>query len=258
MTRRAGIVRYVDAGPLTEASDDLAVEEPLEIRIAGEPVSVTMRTPGHDTELVAGLLLSERMIAAGERPIIRHVDANTVDVAASVRADTVLRSTISSSSCGLCGKTSIAALQQHFPPLDDETRVPRSAFGAMLDALTASQTTFAKTGGLHAAALFPAGESMMVAREDVGRHNAVDKVVGYAVLRGLLPLSGHTLLVSGRVSFEIVQKAIAARIPLVAAVSAPTSLAVQLADDSEQTLVGFLRDGRFNVYTHPERIDFAR
>jgi FdhD protein len=253
VTRRSAVVRWNGNGP-SEVADELAIEEPLEIRIGDQPVSVTMRTPGHDVELVVGMLLSERMIAATDRPLVRHQEANVVNVALSVRTDTIMRSSVTSTSCGLCGKMSIAAVHQHFPPVEDDVRISRTLFPAMLDALTASQQTFARTGGLHAAAVFNRNGELLVAREDVGRHNAVDKAIGYALLRGLVPLRGCTLLVSGRASFEIVQKALGAGIPVIAAVSAPSSLAVELADESEQTLVGFVRGDRCNVYTHTDRI----
>lgn len=253
MTKRSGVICWNGNGA-TVVTDHLAIEEPLEIRIGGQPVSVTMRTPGHDTELVVGMLLSERLIAAGDRPPVRHEEANVVNVALTARLETVMRSSVVSTSCGLCGKMSIAAVHQHFPPVEDDVRIPRSLFPAMLESLASEQPAFAKTGGLHAAAIFDRNGAMIVAREDVGRHNAVDKAIGHALLRGLAPLRGCTLLVSGRASFEIVQKALGAAIPVIAAVSAPSTLAVELALESDQTLIGFLRGNRCNIYTHPERI----
>jgi FdhD protein len=239
-------------------TDELAAEEPLEIRIAGEPVSVTMRTPGHDVELVAGLLLTEKLIAIGDRPVLRHEHPNVVNVARwrgdEQRLQAVRRTVPVSASCGLCGKSSIEAVHQHFPPIEDDVTLARGMFERMLQALTDSQDGFGRTGGVHAAALFDRHGTMVVAREDIGRHNAVDKVIGHVLLTGALPFTGGTVFVSGRASFEIVQKALGARIPIIAAVSAPSSLAVQLAADSGQTLVGFVRDQRCNVYTHPERI----
>jgi FdhD protein len=203
---------------------------------------------------VTGMLLTERLIGPSDRPPVRHEEPNVVNVAIDVSVESILRSSVVSTSCGLCGKMSISAVHRHFPPVDDAMRIPRARFASMLNALGRAQETFARTGGLHAAGLFDCEGALIVAREDVGRHNAVDKVLGHAVRRGLVPLRGCTLFVSGRSSFEIVQKALAASIPVIGAVSAPSSLAVQLADESEQTLLGFARGDRFNVYTHPERI----
>jgi FdhD protein len=257
-TVRTRVVRWSGQGDPSEVTDEVAAEEPLEIRIAGEPVSVTMRTPGHDVELVAGLLLTEKLIAPGDRPVLRHEHPNVVNVARWQGDEQCLarvrHSVPVSASCGLCGKSSIEAVHQHFPPIDDDVTLARGMFGGMLEALTSSQDGFGRTGGVHAAGLFDRHGTLVVAREDIGRHNAVDKVIGHALLTGALPFTGGTLFVSGRASFEIVQKALGAGIPIIAAVSAPSSLAVQLAADSGQTLVGFVRDDRCNVYTHPERI----
>jgi FdhD protein len=253
VTYRSRIVRWNGDGPV-ESSDEIAAEEPLEIRIGGEPVSVTMRTPGHDSELVAGLLLSESLITFAKPPLLRQEKPNVVNVAINRDPATARHASVVSASCGLCGKASIEAVHQHFPPVDDAVRISRGALLRMVDRLASAQDAFARTGGVHAAALFDANEALLVAREDIGRHNAVDKVIGHALLRGLLPLRGFTLVVSGRASFEIVQKALGARIPVIAAVSAPSSLAVQLADESEQTLAGFVRGDRCNIYTHAERI----
>jgi FdhD protein len=217
-----------------------------------------MRTPGHDFELVAGLLLSEGLLERGAKPLMRQRRPNTVNVALSgLDADRVAgmqRSSIVSTSCGLCGKTTIDAAHQHFPPLEDDVAISRRLLPELMKTLEVAQSAFARTGGLHAAGVFRSDGTLVAAREDVGRHNAVDKAIGNAVLRGLVPLAGHTLLVSGRASFEIVQKALGARIPIVVAVSAPSSLAVELAAASGQTLIGFLRGDRCNVYTHVERI----
>lgn len=254
-TVRAHIVSWRSKAAVTECIDELAAEEPLEIRIGGEAVSVTMRTPGHDFELVTGMLLTERLIEMDRRPLLRQEHANVINVGELGRAPIKMtRTSAIASSCGLCGKTSVDAVHQHFPPVEDPVRIRQGAFPAMLAALGSAQPGFDRTGGLHAAALFNEAGELLVAREDVGRHNAVDKVIGNMLLRGQLPAGGCTLLVSGRASFEIVQKALGARIPIIAAVSAPSSLAVQLADQSGQTLVGFLRADRFNVYTHPERV----
>ena len=256
---RTNVVRWNGA---TEP-DQLAAEEPLEIRIGGEPMSVTMRTPGHDLELVAGMLLTEGLMQPGLRPILRQVHPNTVNVALSAVTDTsklesVRRASVIASSCGLCGKSSIESVHQNFEPVHDDAIVSRDALQAMLRTFETAQPVFARTGGVHAAGVFDNFGQLVVAMEDVGRHNAVDKVIGHAVLRGLLPLSAHILLVSGRASFEIVQKALGARIPIIGAVSAPSSLAVELAASSGQTLIGFLRQGRCNIYTHAERVTSQR
>jgi FdhD protein len=161
-----------------------------------------------------------------------------------------------SASCGVCGKASIDTVHQHFPPVEDECPISTAVIERLTAQMQDAQHGFARTGGVHAAAIFTAAGEPVVVREDIGRHNATDKAIGYALLRKLLPLTGHVLVVSGRASFEIVQKALAARIPIVAAVSAPSSLAVEFAEESGQTLAGFLRPGRFNVYSHPGRIDF--
>lgn len=257
-TVRTRVVRWSGDEEPSEVTDEVAAEEPLEIRIVGDPVSVTMRTPGHDLELVAGLLLSENLIRLDERPMLRHEHPNVVNVAQwegdEKRLLAVRRTIPVSTSCGLCGKSSIESVHQHFAPLEDDVKVDRGSLQRMHGALAAAQPAFERTGGVHAAALFSSAGALVVAREDVGRHNAVDKVIGHALLTGLLPLSGCTLFVSGRASFEIVQKALGARIPIVAAVSAASSLAVQLAAESGQTLIGFVRGDRCNVYAHPERV----
>jgi FdhD protein len=251
-TVRVPITRWQDGSPHS-TTDELSAEEPLEIRIGGQPFSVTMRTPGNDLELAAGFLLTESLIEGNAPPLLRHEHPNIVNAAASCSASQPRRSFIASS-CGICGKGSIEAVHQHWAPLEDDFRIPGGLLPSLLDRLNESQPQFARTGGLHAAALFTAHGELVVAREDIGRHNAVDKVIGHALLQRLLPLTAHILLVSGRASFEIVQKALAARIAIVAAVSAPSSLAVHFADESGQTLVAFVRPGRFNAYTHTERI----
>lgn len=251
------------AGRAPEVADDLvAVEEPLEIRVAGRGIGVTMRTPGNDDELALGFLVGEGVIS--RRADIEHVrpcdraggDVLDVIMTSSVAVDfaKLTRHVFASSSCGVCGSASIDAVRKRFPRVADTTAIAPGVLRQLVPTLRAAQPTFDATGGLHAAGLFDAAGSLVAAREDVGRHNAVDKVVGWALMRSMLPLSMHTLLVSGRVSFEIVQKALAAGIPAVAAVSAPSSLAIDLAEESNITLVGFLRDGRFNVYTHAERV----
>jgi FdhD protein len=248
-------------------SDALAVEEPLEIRVRGRALSVTMRTPGHDEELAAGFLLTEGLIrrAADVLKIEacpRNDAGNLVNVLLApdvpVDFEKLTRHVFASSSCGLCGKATIDAVNATFPPLpddpDDDTRVPPETLYRLPEIMRAAQDTFARTGGLHAAALFTTTGDLLCLREDVGRHNAVDKVLGHALLHNHLPLDRHILLVSGRSSFEIMQKSLAARLPIVAAVSAPSSLAVHFARETNQTLVGFLRDHRLNVYAHPHRI----
>jgi len=250
-----------------ERIDDLAVEEPLEIRVGGRSVSVTMRTPGHDAELAAGFLFTEGVIARRDDLFrIAHCDRHEHDNAVNVLlapgvivdVDRLTRHVFASSSCGLCGKATIDAVRRAHPPVGPGIAVDPTRLVALSRQMRAAQSAFERTGGLHAAAVFDAAGRLVVLREDVGRHNAVDKVVGHCLLEGPFPLDGHVLLVSGRASFEIVQKALAARVPIVAAVSAPSSLAVALAEEGGQTLVGFLRDGRMNVYAHPGRIGFAR
>jgi FdhD protein len=262
----AQIVHWeASSGPRLQA-DELAPEEPLELQVDTRSVCITMRTPGHDAELAAGFLLSEGLIhrrqdLANLEPYWRNQAGNVLGVflAPDVQVDfsRLTRHVFTSSSCGLCGKASIEAVHQHFPPVTSELSVSADILASLPDRLRDAQAVFARTGGLHAAAIFTATGQLVVAREDVGRHNAVDKVLGYGLLNGLLPFQEHLLVVSGRSSFEILQKALAARIPIIAAVSAPTSLAVEFAQSSGQTLVGFLRDRRMNVYSWPERICFA-
>jgi len=243
-------------------ADDVAREEPLEIRVNGRGVGVTMRTPGHDEELALGLLVSEGVLARpedvarvrrGDRARGDMIDVSTVP---GVEADParLSRHLFSSSSCGVCGASTIDAVRRRCPAVAPGPRVPEALILGLVDALRSSQATFDRTGGLHAAGLFGPRGDLLAAREDIGRHNAVDKVVGHAFREGRLPLSQHLLLVSGRASFEVVQKAVAAGVPIVAAVSAPSSLAIDLAEEANVTLIGFLRPGRFNVYAHPERI----
>jgi FdhD protein len=225
-----------------------------------------MRTPGHDQELTAGFLVSEGLIR--RRGDVVKIAAcalsdqdsldNIVNVflAPSVRVDfdSLTRHVFASSSCGLCGKASIESVHQHFSPIESNFRVPTRILSTLPAKLRAAQKTFARTGGLHAAAVFDQRGRLLVAREDVGRHNAVDKVIGWGFLHGRLPFDRHILMVSGRASFEIMQKALAAQIPVLCAVSAPSSLAVEFARESGQTLVGFLRGRGMNIYSHPERL----
>lgn len=258
------VLRYRN-GTLAHESDELAIEEPLEIRVRGRAISVTMRTPGHDDELAAGFLLTEGVVARGEdisaiEPCDRNEAGNLVNVKLSpdvaVDFEKLSRHVFASSSCGLCGKATIESLANTFPPVQSDATIDAQTLLKLPETMRQSQATFDRTGGLHAAALFDTAGTLIVLREDVGRHNAVDKVVGYALLNKLMPLDRHVLLVSGRSSFEIMQKALAARLPIIAAVSAPSSLAVDVAQSNHQTLVGFLREGRMNVYSHPERILF--
>jgi FdhD protein len=248
---RVGVVR-LPAG--VEEADDVAVEEPLEIRVGGEPVAVTMRTPGHDEELALGFLLSE-----GFRPVEARLPddlaANTVEATVGGGdLGRLRRNFYTSSSCGVCGKGALEAVAVEAPPVESDLRVAAELVASLPDRLRASQPTFAATGGLHATGLFDGGGDLLCLREDVGRHNAMDKVVGWAFGEGLLPLARHVLCVSGRLSFELVQKAAVAGCPIVVAVGAPSSLAVDLARDRKITLCGFVRHGRVNVYSHEWRI----
>lgn len=255
--------------------DSLTVEEPLEVRLDHRSLAVIMRTPGNDAELAMGFLLTEGVITQADEvlSIEEEVDAdglpllNVVNAVLrhSVGAQFIAPSSIEhtaferhfavSASCGLCGKNSIADLLVSTPPLEeDDLRIAASTLYELPDKLRAAQSVFTHTGGLHAAGLFTRDGAMLLLREDVGRHNAVDKLIGYGLLHGEFPYAQHILLVSGRTSYEIIQKALLARIPCIGAISAPSSLAVELADRSGITLVGFLRDHSMNVYTHPERI----
>jgi FdhD protein len=250
--------------------DTVAAEEPLEIRLGGTPLAVTMRTPGDDFDLVHGFLATEGVITGPDDVAgLRYCDSvdadgrNTynvvdVDLADGVTApDTALdRNFYTSSSCGVCGKASIDAIRTRtrFDVAGDPARLPLEVLLSLPDRLRAAQQVFDKTGGLHAAGLFTADGELVALREDVGRHNAVDKVVGDAVRAGRLPLTGHVLMVSGRSSFELTQKAAMAGVPVLAAVSAPSSLAVELAREVGITLVGFLRGDGCNVYSCPERL----
>ena len=240
--------------PGGEADEVVAVEEPLEIRIGGEPIAVTMRTPGHDEELALGFCLTEGLEPAAAR-VPDDLAANAVDVEApTFDRERLRRNFYTSSSCGVCGKGAIEAIAVAAPRVASDLRVERDLVSSLPERLREAQRAFAATGGLHATGLFtPEGELECV-REDVGRHNALDKVVGWAFLEGLLPLERRILCVSGRLSFELVQKASVAGCPIVVAVGAPSSLAVELAADRGVTLCGFVREGRVTVYTEPWRI----
>ena len=237
------------------ARDAVAVEEPLEIRIGGEPVAVTMRTPGHDEELALGFCLSEGL-APEDASLPDDFAANAVDVRApSFDPARLRRSFYTTSSCGVCGKGALEAVAVEAPRVERRLRVPAALVADLPERLRAAQAAFAATGGLHATGLFRADGELLCAREDVGRHNAMDKVVGWAFREGLLPLADAILCVSGRLSFELVQKAAVAGCPILVAVGAPSSLAVELADDRGITLCGFVRDGRVNVYSEAWRIE---
>jgi FdhD protein len=235
--------------------DELAVEEPLEIRVNGSPVAVTMRTPGHDEELALGFLRSEGIPAEAAHPT-DDLAANVVEVEVGEDFDVerLRRNFYTSSSCGVCGKGALEAVAVEAPAVTSDLTVPAEVVTALPERLSEAQPTFAVTGGLHATGLFDAEGGLISVREDVGRHNAMDKVIGYAFLESLLPLAGHVLCVSGRLSFELVQKAAVAGCPIMVAVGAPSSLAVELARDRGLTLCGFVREGRVNVYTEPQRI----
>ena len=262
-------VLRVDRGIASESFDTLVAEEPLEVRIGGVPVSVTMRTPGHDFELATGFLLTEGLVARpGDVRALRYCTPepqqyNVLDVelAAGVAAvdSTAARNFFTSSSCGLCGKASIDAVRTRSPYSvdDDPLRLSPAGLASLPPRLRDGQRVFEATGGLHAAGLFDASGELICLREDVGRHNAFDKVIGWAALEGRVPLRSHVILASGRAGFELVQKALMAGIPALAAVSAPSSLAVALADEAGMTLVGFLRGETMNVYAGGQRVTFA-
>jgi FdhD protein len=265
-TSRQQVSRWTE-GVARRGRDELAVEEPLEIRIDTRPVVVTMRTPGHDEELAAGFLVTEGVVRSRDelrvvRTNARNRSGNSIDVFLSAESridlNDLARHGFASSSCGLCGKESIRAVYRRFKPVRCRLAVSVKMLARLPEKLRAAQPTFERTGGLHAAGIFtPMGE-LVVAREDIGRHNAVDKVIGFGLVNDLLPFDNHILVVSGRASFEIMQKSLAARLPMVCAVSAPSSLAVEFARESRQTLVGFLRENRMNVYAGRQRVNFSR
>jgi len=262
-TARRRVLRIrVPAWPGQDArADVLAVEEPLEIRVGGEPLAVTMRTPGDDIDLAAGFLASEGVIASpSDVTLIKMCDDNvadvTLDAGITLPEARLRRNFITSSACGVCGKDSIDAIRVRasYDVSADPVQVSAGLLAALPDRLGDAQRVFATTGGLHAAGIFTADGTLLAVREDVGRHNAVDKIVGWALREQRLPLAGCVLLVSGRASFELVQKALIAGIPVLAAVSAPSSLAAELADESGMTLIGFLRGTSMNVYTGAHRL----
>lgn len=268
VTSRRRVVRSAPDGSRSSREATLAVEEPLEVRHRGAVLNVTMRTPGDDFDLVAGWLVSEGVVRGRSDLVSASYCAgldeegrqtyNVVEVvlADGVEVDRGARSTWTSSACGVCGSASLAAVRVASPydVAADAVEVHPAVLAALPQRLREAQSVFDRTGGLHAAGLFDHEGVLLCAREDVGRHNAVDKVVGWALREGRLPLSGHVLQVSGRASFELVQKAVVAGAPVMAAVSAPSSLAADLAEESGLTLAGFVREGAFNLYSRPERV----
>jgi FdhD protein len=270
MVRSVDVVRV--RGPRRGAEQDrAATEEPLEIRLHGRPFAVVMRTPGADRELAAGFLLAEQVIRSADdlgtieyctdkqsrnAPGTQGNGFSAIAASSAAGSSNVVdrRQVTTNASCGMCGRLTIESLMTHLPPIDAAWTMDAAVVVSLPPHLRAAQAAFDETGGLHAAGLFALDGRLVDTAEDVGRHNAVDKVIGRMLLREQLPLSTHALCVSGRTSFEIVQKAAIAGIPLVAAVSAPSSLAIDLARESGVTLVGFVRDGGFNIYAHPHRI----
>lgn len=261
------VTRYEDGASIRDKSDELAAEEPLEIRVEGHSIAVVMRTPGHDRELAAGFLLTEGIIRAARDlfDITTCVASgaagkgNVIDVALTQPKafdfTKLTRHVFTSSSCGICSKASIDAVMQRGPPLADEFVFSADFVLSLPARLGDEQQTFKRTGGLHACALFDRNGQLLAVREDVGRHNALDKLIGYALLAKIIPLGAHLVLLSGRASFEMMQKAYAAGIPVVAAISAPSSLAVEFARQSGQTLAGFVRGKSMNIYSGAQRIN---
>ncbi|MFN2476615.1 MAG: formate dehydrogenase accessory sulfurtransferase FdhD [Chthoniobacterales bacterium] len=261
-SRTASILRILP-GSSQEQPDEIAVEEPIELRVEGNSVAVMMRTPGHDRELAAGFLLTENLIRSPadifEITLCGATDDDQVMNVALRNPDAfdpaqLTRNVFSSSSCGVCSKATIAAVRQAYSPIEDDSTVPAEMLLRLPAALRREQQTFNRTGGLHACGLFDCDGDLQVLREDVGRHNALDKLLGHELLANRLPLRGRVLFLSGRVSFEMMQKALAAGIATVAAISAPTSMAVEFASANNQTLVGFIRGETMNVYTGAQRI----
>ena len=267
------ITRWAAAEPM-RVEDELVVEEPLEIRVGQQSLIVVMRTPGHDFELAAGFLYTESLITSGsDIEIIAYCDADVTETQegslssleniVNVQLTEALnfdaqsgwqRNFHANASCGLCGKMTIESVRQQVAPLNSGFCVKQGVLYQLNDRLRTAQSVFERTGGLHAAGLFSETGELLIVREDIGRHNAVDKVIGQALLSDLVPLERHILMVSGRASFEIVQKALFARIPIIVAVSAASTLAVDLAQEGNLTLIGFMRGQSMAVYTCPERI----
>ena len=266
---RRPVVRITPTGDRSRP-DSIAVEEPLELRVDGKPLAVTMRTPGHDVELAHGFLHTEGVIGSvDDIRDARYCDSrddegrntyNVLDLGLAPGVPPpvtgVERNFYTTSSCGVCGKASLDAVRTktRFSPADDDAQVQYDVLAGLPDALRTRQQVFDRTGGLHAAGLFTSEGDLLVVREDVGRHNAVDKVVGWALLNDHIPARGLILIVSGRTSFELAQKAVMAGIPVLGAVSAPSSLAIDLAAESGLTLAGFIRNGSMNLYSRPDRI----
>jgi FdhD protein len=259
------VLRVTVSGAAEQRADLLAAEEPMEIRVDGAALTVTMRTPGDDIDLAAGFLFTEGLLARlDDVHEIRMCDENVAAVtlkpgrtlAAGPGSETAARKFLTTSACGVCGKDSIEAIRTRstFDVAADPVRVSPAVLAGLPDRLRDAQRVFSRTGGLHAAGLFTPDGTLLVLREDVGRHNAVDKVAGWALRGGLLPLAGHVLLVSGRASFELAQKAVMIGVPVLAAVSAPSSLAASLAEETGLTLVGFLRGATMNVYASTQRV----
>ncbi|MFC5060942.1 formate dehydrogenase accessory sulfurtransferase FdhD [Actinomycetospora atypica] len=269
VTVRRPVVRVREQG-VSRRPDALAAEEPLEIRVDGKSLAVTMRTPGHDVELAHGFLLTEGVITSvDDIATARYCDSlddagrntyNVLDLALAPGVappdDSVERRFYTTSSCGVCGKASLDAVRTRtvFSPADDPVEIPAEVLFTLPDALRAAQKVFDSTGGLHGAGLFTADGALLCVREDVGRHNAVDKVLGHALLSGAVPATGTVLMVSGRASFELTQKAVMAGVPALAAVSAPSSLAAEMAEDTGMTLIGFLRGRSMNIYAGASRV----
>ena len=261
---KSAVARLHADGGATSLNDDVVVEEPLEIRIGNHPFVVTMRTPGNDEELAAGFMTTEGFTHSKsdfkdiDRCRMASNPENTIRVRMSrgVKLEKIEshRYGAISASCGVCGKTSIESIRNSYPDILSDCKIELATLLSLPDRLRKSQVVFEKTGGLHSSGLFDKAGNLLCLREDVGRHNALDKVIGFALLNDIWPLENHILMVSGRVSFEIIQKALAARIPIVAAVSAPSSLAISVARECGITLVGFLRNPTMNVYSHPHRI----
>ena len=259
------VVRLSAPRSAKEEPDEVAVEEPLEIRVENRAVAVVMRTPGHDRELAAGFALTEGIVRSG-RDIFEitscltttHPTDQVVNIALAdpARFDAAMlsRHVFSSSSCGICGRATIEAAMRQFPPIEAASAVEAKTLLQLPDKLATAQQTFQRTGGLHACAVFDLAGELLLLREDVGRHNALDKLIGHELLANRLPLGNQVLLLSGRVSFEMTQKALAAGIAIIAAISAPSSLAIEFARASNQTLVGFLRGETMNLYAGSERV----
>ena len=262
------VIRWRDSHP-SSTEDSLVVEEPLEIRVGGQSLIVVMRTPGHDFDLAAGFLYTEGLIKSSddigtiaycedediEEPDLQNIiNVHLTNGQVLDEQEGWQRNFHANASCGLCGKMTIESVKQEIPPIESEIQIDPSVFYALNDRLRSAQSVFESTGGLHAAGLFDEHGELQIIREDVGRHNAVDKVIGQALLVEELPLDRHILMVSGRASFEIIQKALFARIPVIVAVSAASSLAVEMAQEGKITLVGFMRGKGMTVYSYPDRI----